>query len=188
MRTVKSKYCVKRSVRNFRREQRGAAGVEFALVLTLLTIPILNVVDLALYAWDRMQVDNAAQMAVQAAWATCKLSSNLPATPNSYANCPAMPAAVTTAAQSTRLGTNVTVSSTIEGYYCVNTTTNALVAVGTFPGTKPANCSSVGVSTDTPGDYVLITTTYTYSPIFSAVSIASALNATVSRQAWMRIG
>jgi len=112
----------------------------------------------------------------------------LPATPNSYANCSAMPVAVTTAAQSTTLGANVTVSSTTEGYYCVNTSTNALVAVGTFPGTKPANCSSVGSASDTPGDYVLITTSYTYTPIFSAVSIASSLTSPITRQAWMRLG
>jgi len=164
------------------------APIEFALIVSLLTIPVLNVVDLTMYAWDRMQVDNAAQMGVQAAWATCSLSSNLPATPNSYANCSAMPTAVTTAVQSTRLGANVTVSSTTEGYYCVNTTSNLLVAVGTFPNTKPANCSSVGTASDVPGDYVMITTTYTYTPIFSAVSIASSLTSPITRQAWMRLG
>ena len=174
--------------RRYRSDRQGAAAVEFAIVVSLLTIPLLNVLDVALYAWDRMQVDNAAQAAVQAAWATCSLTSNLPATPNSYANCSAMPVAVTTAAQSTTLGANVTVSSTTEGYYCVNTSTNALVAVGTFPGTKPANCSSVGSASDTPGDYVLITTSYTYTPIFSAVSIASSLTSPITRQAWMRLG
>ena len=177
-----------RGMHRFRREQRGAAAVEFALIITLLTVPVLNVVDLAQYAWDRMQVDNAAQMAVQAAWATCQLATNLPATPNSYANCTGMPAAVTTAAQSTSLGTAITVSSTTEGYYCVNTTTNAIVPVGTFPSNKPSDCKSVGLSSDVPGDYVLITTTYTYSPIFPAISIASALATSINRQAWMRLG
>jgi len=174
--------------RRFRSEQRGAAAVEFALVLTLLTVPILNVVDLAVYSWDKMQVDNAAQVAVQAAWATCDTTVKLPATPNSYANCPTMPAAVTLAAQSTRLGTGVTVTSTTENYYCVNTSTSVLVTVGTFPGTKPANCSSVGLSGDKPGDYVLITVSYSYTPVFSAVSIASALTTPITRTAWMRLG
>src|SRR3954463_7304609 len=119
MLTLQTEKRIKRGWRSFRREQRGAAGVEFALVLTLLTIPILNVVDLSLYAWDRMQVDNAAQMAVQAAWATCNQATNLPATPNSNAKCTNMPGVVTTAVQSTTLGTNVTVSSTTEAYYCV---------------------------------------------------------------------
>ena len=174
--------------RRYRTEQKGAAAVEFALILTLLTIPILNVVDVAVYSWDKMQVDNAAQAAVQAAWATCNLPMEIPATPNSYANCTAMPAAVTQAAQSTTLGTAVTVTSTVEDYYCVNTTTNVLVTVGNFPNTKPATCSSVGSGSDKPGDYVRITVSYTYTPVFSAVSIASQLATPITRTAWMQLG
>jgi len=34
----------------------------------------------------------------------------------------------------------------------------------------------------------LITTSYTYTPIFSAVSIASSLTSPITRQAWMRLG
>lgn len=170
--------------RRYRSEQRGAAAAEFALVLTLLTIPILNVVDLAVYSWDKMQVDNAAQVAVQAAWATCDTTAKLPAT----INCSGLSAAVTMAAQSTRLGTGITVTSTTEDYYCVNTSTNVLDTVGTFPGTKPANCGSVGSASDKPGDYVLITVSYTYAPVFSAVSIASALTTPITRTARMRLG
>jgi Flp pilus assembly protein TadG len=174
--------------RRFCSEQRGAAAVEFALILTLMTVPILNVVDLAVYSWDKMQVDNAAQAAVQAAWVTCSDSSKIPATPNAYANCSFMPTAVTQAAQSTSLGIGVTVTSTTENYYCVNTGSNLLVTVGTFPVTKPSDCSAVGSSSDTPGDYVLITVSYTYSPVFAAVSIASTLTTPITRQAWMRLG
>src|SRR5438445_5998787 len=174
--------------RRYRSEQKGAAAVEFALILTLLTVPILNVVDLAVYSWDKMQVDNADQVAVQAAWATCDDSSKIPATPSSYATCPLMAAAVTMAAQSTSLGTGVTVTGTAENYYCVNTSTNVLVTVGSFPATKPADCSSVGSASDKPGDYVLITVSYTYAPVFSAVSIASTLATPIVRQAWMRLG
>jgi Flp pilus assembly protein TadG len=176
------------SWRRYRAEQRGAAAAEFALVLTLLTVPLLNVIDLAMYAWDRMQLENAAQVAAQAAWAVCPNTTNLPATPNSYAKCPAMPAAVTTAVRSTSLGTNVTVTATTENYYCVNTTTNTLVTVGSFPGTKPANCSSVGSATDAPGDYVQITASYTFTPIFPAASIASVLTSPITRIAWTRMG
>jgi len=175
--------------RRYRSEQRGAAAAEFALVLTLLTIPILNVVDFAIYAWDRMQTDNAAQMAVQAAWATCTTSANLPATPNSNANCPNMPAAVTTAVQSTSLGNSVSVTATVENYRCINTAGN-LVVVGTFPGTKPADCSGAtggGSANDKPGDYIQITASYTYTPIFPGVSIVASLPA-INRVAWMRLG
>jgi len=175
-------------LRRYRSEQKGAAAVEFALVLTLLTVPILNVVDMAVYSWAKMQVDNAAQAAAQAAWATCDTTAKIPATPSSYANCPLMPGAVALAAQSTSLGTGVTVTSTTENYYCLNTGTNVLVTVGTFPGTKPSNCSSVGSNSDKPGDWVLITTSYTYTPVFSAVSLASLLTTPITRTAWMRLG
>lgn len=175
------------SPRRYARNNRGAAAAEFALILGLLVIPVLNAVDLAVYAWNRMQVDNAAQVAVQAAWATCDSSAKLPATPNAYANCPGMPLAVTTAVQSTPLGASVTVTSTTEGYYCINTA-SALVAVGTFPNTKPTDCSSVGSANDKPGDYVVITASYAFTPVFPSVSIVSFLTTPIVRTAWMRLG
>lgn len=157
--------------------------MEFALVLSLLIVPILNVVDFAMYGWDRMQVDNAAQIASQAAWATCIPPTYLPA----QTNCSGMSSAVTTAAQSTSLGTAVTVTSTTENYYCLNNS-NVLVTVGTYPGTKPGDCSSVGSASDTPGEYVKVTVSYTYTPLFPAVSIASVLASPIVRTAWMRLG
>jgi Flp pilus assembly protein TadG len=172
-------------------QQSGAAAVEFAIIVALMSVPVLNVVDIAQYAWDRMQTDNAAQAAVQAAWATCNTSTKLPATVGT--NCSTMSAAVTLAVQSTTLRTAVTVTSTTEGYYCVKTsvTPNALVYAGPVTSAKPADCSAAGIggsSSDVPGDYILITTSYTYSPIFSAVSVASGLTTPITRQAWMRLG
>jgi hypothetical protein len=98
-----------------------------------------------------------------------------------------MSSAVTTAAQSTSLGTGVTVTSTTENYYCLNNS-NVLVTVGTYPGTKPGDCSSVGSASDTPGEYVKVTVSYTYTPLFPAVSIASVLASPIVRTAWMRLG
>lgn len=172
--------------RQYGSDQKGAAAVEFALVLSLLVIPILNVADFAMYAWDRMQVDNAAQMGAQAAWATCIPPTYLPAS----TNCSGMTAAINKGIGSTSLGSGtggVTLTSTTEGYYCVNSS-SALVPVGTYPGTKPGDCSSVGSSSDTPGEYVKVTVSYTYSPLFPAVSIASALTSPITRMAWMRLG
>jgi len=176
-----------RGWRRYSSDQRGAAAVEFAIVLTLLTIPVLNVIDLALYAWDRMQVDNAAQMAAQAGWAVCNQASNLPATPNSYANCPNMLTEVTTAVQSTSLGAAVTVTATTEAYYCV--VSGTLTQVAAVTSTKPANCSGFGgLASDVPGDYVQITASYTYTPIFPAMSIVSLLATPITRIAWTRMG
>lgn len=180
---------ISRRLSRYRHDEKGAAAVEFALVVTLLTVPVLNVVDLAMYAWDRMQLDNAAQVAAQAAWATCSTPANLPATPNSYANCAGMPGAVTLAVQSTSLGTKVSVTAIAENYYCYKTSApTGLVTVGNFPNSKPANCSSVGQASDVPGDYIQITASYTFRPIFPAASIASALTSPITRTAWMRLG
>ena len=95
--------------------RKGAAAAEFALVLTLLIVPILNVMDLGLYAWDRIQVDNAAQIGAQAARVACTYSFQ-PAT----SNCPTLHTVVLTAVHSTTLGTSVTLSTTVqEHYYCM---------------------------------------------------------------------
>lgn len=173
--------------RAYRRDLRGAAAAELALILPLLTIPTLNVIDLASYFYDKMELDNAAQAAAQSAWAACAGSSTtLPAT----VNCSGLSSAANAAAQSTGLGTAVTVTSKTENFYCLdNSSPSQLVTVGTFPTTKPADCSSVGGSTsDTPGDYILVQTSYSFTPIFSAVSITSVLTSPIVRTAWMRLG
>jgi Flp pilus assembly protein TadG len=177
-----------RSWRNYRRETRGAAAAEFALTLIFLVFPLLSATDLGIYIYQRMEVQNAAQVASQAAWAACDTAAKLPATTGSPAHCAALDAAVNAAAWSTSLGTNVTVTSKTEGFYCVSTSTSALVAVGTFPGTKPANCSSVGSSAAVPGDYIIITTSYTYTPVFTGVSLASLLTTPMTSTVWMRLG
>jgi Flp pilus assembly protein TadG len=173
--------------RRYASDQRGAAAAEFALVLTLLTIPILNVLDVALYAWQKIQVDNAAQMGAQAARATCSYN-NQPAT----INCPSLNSAVQTAVRSTSLGSNVT-SSTAEHYYC--TVSGSLVKVWDPPTTPPSDCSQNdsngnpigGSASDRPGDYILITVNHTYTPIFASVSVASHLASPITRTAWMRL-
>jgi Flp pilus assembly protein TadG len=174
--------------RRYARERRGAAAAEFALVVTLLIVPILNVMDFGLYAWDKVQVDNAAQIGSQAGRAACTYSFQ-PAT----INCPGLSTAVQTAVQSTSLGTGVT-STTAEHYYC--TVGGVLKKVWDPPTTPPTDCSQQdsngnnigGSNTEKPGDYLLITTSYTYAPIFSAVSIASILITPITSTSWIRIG
>jgi Flp pilus assembly protein TadG len=170
-------------------DRRGAAAAEFALVLGLLVIPLLNVIDLGTYVFQRMELENATQVAAQAAWATCSLPANLPATPNSYQKCLSLPTAMTTAVQSTPLGSGVAVTATSEDYKCVSATTGQLVSTGTFPTKPSSNCSPYGgYATDAPGDYILITASYNYAPLFSDVSVASLLTTPIVRTAWMRLG
>lgn len=164
--------------RLYGRRQRGAAAAEFALVLGLLTIPILNAVDVAFYFWSSMQVDNAAQMAAQTAWTTCNSGTLLPA----LTKCTGLTAAVTTAAQSTSLGGGVSVGTLTEAYYCPNSAGTDLVAAGTA-----SDCSAINGNKENPGDYLLIPVSYTYTPIFSGVSVVSLLTSPITNTARMRL-
>jgi len=155
----------------------GAAAAEFALILTMLTIPLLNVFDIGVYVYDRMQLDNAAQVAVQTAWAQCAPSGNVPAT----SNCSGLAAAMTTAIRTTPLGSGVTITSTTESYCCPGAGT--ISCQGPVATTTPASCSSG----QAPGDYIFITASYTYSPLYSSLSVASFLTSPIVRTAWMRL-
>lgn len=169
--------------RDYRHIQRGAAAAEFALILALLTVPMLSVIDFGIWLYQAMELDNAAQIAAQAAWAACSQSAQLPAT----VNCPTLAGAVTAGAQSTTLGANVAVTSTTENYYCVSGATGQLVVVGSFPGNKPSDCSAVGSAVDEPGDYIVVTASYTYTPLFAAITVASLLTTPITETAWMRL-
>lgn len=174
----------------------GASAAEFALVLPFLIIPLLNAIDVGVYAYDRMMLDNAAQSAVQAAWATCTGSTTtLPATQN----CSGLSAATTTAAHSTALKSNVSITSTVENYCCPNNNTNnnALDCSGSaatastklykWSSASTPPSSNCDASNNVPGDYIMITTSYTYAPIFSAISVASLLTTPITRTAYMRL-
>jgi len=177
-----------RSLSRFTRDTAGAAAVEFVLWLSLLTVPILNAVDLGLYIYQKMELQIAAQAAAQFAWHNCDTTAKLPA----VKNCAALTAAaVTAAAQSTTLGAKVTVSSgyPLEGYYCL-TSGGALTAAGTDAtlGGTPTGGTTKCTGTQTlPGDYIRVQTTFTYSPVFPNMTIGSLLNSSVTRVAWMRL-
>lgn len=191
-------------LRRYRTETRGAAAVEFALTVALFTVPLLNVVDAAFYVYDRMALDNAAQAGAAAAQVACGVSSKLPATVTG--NCPDLMPAVNAAVQSTWLGTKIgtptvytttapsgNVASVVEYYYCVQTKagtsqTAALYQIGLVAKTtKPSNCSGYnGSASDVPGDYIQITLTFNYNPIFPGLSLVSGLSPIV-RTAYMRL-
>lgn len=164
---------------------RAAAAVEFALPAMLLVVGLLNAVDVGYYAFIRMEVENAAQVGAQAAWKTCyDPSSMLPATQN----CTGLNTAITTAIQSTSLGSSVLLASgyPTEGYYCVDSS-NTLQSVGSL-SSKPANCSGVGNASTSPGDYIQVGVTYAYAPLF-VVSVMSASGITsITKTSWMRLG
>jgi Flp pilus assembly pilin Flp len=83
-------------------DQRGVAAVEFGLFAIFLSLALVNVTDVSIYIYQRMQAENATQVAVQAAWKTCD-PSQLPAT----TKCAGLATALQNALQSTSLGARV---------------------------------------------------------------------------------
>ena len=163
------------------RSHDGVAAIEFAMIGGFASISMLNAADVAIYARDRLEVENATEIGAQAAWKTCD-SKHVPAT----VNCPGLNSAVTTAVQSTSLGTAVTLQSgsPSEGYYCVDSS-GVLTRVSDV-SSKPVDCTSAGTPSNSPGDYIKVQTTFTYAPLFPA-SVASAFAATITKTAWMRL-
>ena len=161
---------------------RGVAAIEFSLIAVLLVVALLNTVDVARYFYMTMEVQNAAQIAGQAAWKTCDVS-HLPAT----TNCPGLNHAITGAIQASSLGSGVTLAngSPSEGYYCVNRS-GSLVYVSSV-SSKPSNCSSVGSASDQPGDYIQVQVSYAYAPLFPGVSVGGTLTTPVTSTALMRL-
>ena len=50
----------------FVRDSGGAAAAELVLWISLMVVPILSVIDIGLYAFQRMQVELGAQAGIQA--------------------------------------------------------------------------------------------------------------------------
>jgi Flp pilus assembly protein TadG len=170
----------------FRRDDRGVAAIEFAAASLMLVVGVLNAVDFGYYMYQRMEVENAARVGAQAAWATCyDPSSMLPATQN----CNGLTNAITTAIQSTSLGSNVSLTSgyPTEGYYCANAS-GMLQSVGSLAN-KPTDCSAAGSSTTSPGDYIQVGVGFPYAPLFPGVTVMGAWGiSTISSTSWLRLG
>lgn len=166
----------------FARDTRGVAAVEFALVAVFMMTAILNTADVGAYVYQAMEVENAAQMAAQTALQGCSIA-QVPVT----TNCPSFTSKITTAIGSTSLGSAVTLptGSVTEAYYCVNAS-STLVQVGTLAN-RPSSCSAVGNATIAPGDYVVISVTYTYAPIMPGASVVAFLQTPIVRRAIMRV-
>jgi hypothetical protein len=172
-------------------QERGAAAVELAWVVALITVPTLNVVDLAFYAYDTMQVNQAAQAGATAGASNCNTAADLPASTNCTTahsqNGISFVTAVTKAIQSTTLGTLVSSVDDYprDGYYCVNTS-NALVSVASTTLT----CSGVTNALEpnaTPADYAIVKVKFSFSPKFPGFTVASLIPATITSTAYARL-
>jgi Flp pilus assembly protein TadG len=165
---------------------RGVAAIEFGIFVPLLFLALVNVVDVTIYLYQRMQVQNATEVAAQAAWKTCDLTV-LPLT----TDCSTLAASVTAvqnALGSTSLGTAVSLvsGSPSVGYYCVNSS-NALQYVSDI-SSKPADCTAAGTPSLQPGYYIQVQTTFTYTPIFPGMSISGTFPTPINSASLMRLG
>lgn len=202
---------LRRSRFHYAKSERGAAAVELAFALFLLTIPILNVVDLAFYAFTWMQTQNAAQMGAQAAFSDCNTSNSLPAATNcalsTSANNMTLFDTVNQGIQETALNSSVSLvsSQVTDGYFC-SSSANVLTQVGSLGYAYPdaggvgasantndiapvdvSTCSGYQDTTAAPGEYIVVNVTHTYQSIFGFVSVASLLPATMTATAYVRI-
>lgn len=169
--------------RSFMRDQRGVVSVEFALAGVFIMTAMLNAADVGTYVYQSMQVENAAQMAVQTALQSCS-STQIPVT----TACSGFAGQVSTAIAGTSLGTSVTIDggAATEAYYCVNTT-GGLSQVG-MVGSKPSTCSAVGNASATPGDYVVVAVSFPFKPMMAGAGVATLLTTPIKRSAIMRVG
>jgi Flp pilus assembly protein TadG len=164
-------------------DQRGVAAIEFALFAMFLSMAIINVADVSIYIYQRMQAENATEVGAQAAWKACDLN-HLPAS----TKCPGLATAVQTAVHSTSLGSSVSLQtgSPSEGYYCVNAA-NALQYISDT-STKPANCTAAGTPSLQPADYIKVQTTFPYAPLFPGMTVTGFFPTPITKTALMRLG
>jgi Flp pilus assembly protein TadG len=165
------------------RDRRGTSAIEFAFFASFLSVALLNVADISIYVFERMQVENATQMGAQAAWKACD-TTQLPAT----TNCPGLATAVTHSVQSTSLGSRVKLQSNSpsEGYYCVNS--SGVLQYVSDVNSKPADCSAAGNPGLNPGDYIKVQTTFSYAPLFPGLTVGRLFATPITRTTIMRLG
>lgn len=165
--------------RRFKGAQEGVAAVEMSLIGVVFFGAMINAVEIGRYGLILMQLNNAAQAGVAAAYHTCD-AAHLPATQN----CPALAGAVGDALKSTTLGDDVALEGQVtEGWYCV-TPTKTLQFVAE-PLSKPADCSAALNPSGSPGLYLTVQAKYAYTPIFPG-TLADTFVTDIKRTAMAR--
>jgi Flp pilus assembly protein TadG len=170
---------IRSALHRFRRDERGVAAVEMALITSVFAVATMNAVEVGRYAYVLMEAEQATQTGAEAALVTCD-AQHVPATQA----CPNLSNAVTTAIHGTSLGSAVSLNGAIgEGYYCVNTF--GALAYASDVNSKPATCSAFGNAGSAPALYLQVRTRYAYAPIFPGLTVVQA--SSIQKTAWMRM-
>jgi Flp pilus assembly protein TadG len=167
-------FAMLRAIRNFVVGVEGTAGtslIEFALVAPLLIVIFTATAEFGLYLYRQMEVQNAAQAGAIYA-AVC--AATAPATVGS--SCSYSSSSVSSAmTNATTLG--VTPAYTAPTCYCPDSSGTLTQCTGT----PPACTGSI-----TPGYYVQVTATATFSPVTRALFLTKA-SYTLSASALVRV-
>ena len=171
----------------------GVAAIEFAFIAGFLTLAVVNVSDISIYLFERVEGENAAPIGAMNALKTCvplvPAQSPTPAPPQLPATlkCTGLNAAVTLAIQSTSLGNHVTLSggAISEGYYCLNSS-NALQYISSV-SSEPADCSAAGMPALQPADYLQVTVAFNYTPLFPGISVAGLFATPIQKTSMVRM-
>jgi Flp pilus assembly protein TadG len=168
--------------RRLGRAEEGVAAVEMSLVGAIFCVALLNVSEIARYGFDSMQATTATQAAAEAALTTCDVA-HVPAT----TNCAGLNNAVDAALHSTSLGTQIALNAPLsEAYYCLDNS-GALALVSSAASAPPADCSAVTNATSVPTLYLVVSTSFTYAPMFGGMTVVGRLPQTMTHTAWMRM-
>lgn len=170
-----------RPLGELRRDERGVAAVEMALVGSLLAVALMNVAEVGRYAYLAMEVNAAAQAGAQAALVKCD-PGETPVT----INCPEAEDAIETAITGTSLREQVTLRDAVdEDWFCLNSE-GALQEMSPADS-KPTDCADAGVPGGRPALYLRLRTAFTYEAMFPGLTIVQALPETIERSAIMRL-
>ena len=153
----------------WRRDRRGVAALEFALVCPVLLTFFGGVVDLGLAVWSKSCLANAVAQGAQYAYRTQQTGTNVTQTQirNFVLHVSTLPSA------------NISVSdTTVPGYYCMSTATSPPTLATSTSG---ANCSDGTKS----GLYVKVSATYTYPALMPAYSYMAGR--TITESTWVRL-
>ena len=168
-------------LRRFGGDARGVAAVEMALVGGVLSVAMLNAVEVGRYAYLATQVSAATQAGAHAAIVGCS-PTETPVT----INCPEVNGEILTAIQGSSLGDQVTLHEAIsERWYCL--TESGTLQDMAAANARPANCADAGDASQAPALYVRVRTEYTYEPLFPGLTIAEMFAGEIVRTAWMRL-
>ncbi|MDB5447532.1 MAG: hypothetical protein JWQ97_2849, partial [Phenylobacterium sp.] len=135
------------------------------------------------YAYQASEVSASAQAGAEAALVACDVD-HTPAT----LNCTGVTNTVTTAIQSSRLGSQVTLDGPItEGYYCL--TTSGALTKASAATSKPTDCSGIAspAAGATPTLFLQVHVTSPFQPLFPGLTVAQNFATTIKRTSWMRM-